>query len=162
MFSGWFYQKKNELPKINNGILPGDIAFKLFDTYGFPLDLTQMILRDKKIAVDVNGFEKCMAEQKERSRADTRGTKLLWESQTDLPDTDDIEKYETKTDKTATVNSTAPKFEDKCPPFLETVSIISLRTSAQSCFFCSIVRFLISDGSFSRFKIPIFLYFCMC
>ena len=96
---------ESELPKINNGVLPGDVAFKLFDTYGFPLDLTQMILRDKKISVDVSGFEKCMNEQKERSRADTRGTKLLWESQTDLPDTDDIEKYETKTDKTATVLS---------------------------------------------------------
>lgn len=96
---------ESELPKVNNGILPGDIAFKLFDTYGFPLDLTQMILRDKKVNVDVNGFEKCMNEQKERSRADTRGTKLLWESQTDLADTDDIEKYETKTDKPSTVLS---------------------------------------------------------
>ena len=96
---------ENELPKINNGVLPGDIAFKLFDTYGFPLDLTQMILRDKNISVDVNGFEKCMLEQKERSRADTRGTRIFWESQTDLPATDDVEKYETKTDKTATVLS---------------------------------------------------------
>ena len=82
-----------ELPKINNGVLPGDVAFKLFDTYGFPIDLTQMILRDKNIAVDVAGFEKCMAEQKERSRADTKGTRVLWESQTDLPATDDSSKY---------------------------------------------------------------------
>jgi alanyl-tRNA synthetase len=82
-----------ELPKINNGVLPGDVAFKLFDTYGFPLDLTQMILRDKNITVDVAGFEKCMTEQKERSRADTRGTRILWESQTDLPATDDSSKY---------------------------------------------------------------------
>ena len=94
---------ESELPKINNAVLPGDIAFKLFDTYGFPLDLTQMILRDKNIDVDVNGFEKCMTEQKERSRADTRGTKLLWESQTDLPDTNDLEKYETKTNTPAKV-----------------------------------------------------------
>ena len=94
---------ESELPKINNGILPGDIAFKLFDTYGFPLDLTQMILRDKNMGVDVAAFEKCMAEQKERSRADTRGTKILWESQTDLPDTADSEKYNAKTEKTATV-----------------------------------------------------------
>lgn len=94
---------ESEMPKINNGILPGDIAFKLFDTYGFPLDLTQMILRDKKIDVDVNGFEKCMHEQKERSRADTRGTKLLWESQTDLPDTVDTEKYATKTSTPAKI-----------------------------------------------------------
>ena len=96
---------ESELPKINNCILPGDIAFKLFDTYGFPLDLTQMILRDKKIDVDVDGFNKCMAEQKERSRADNRGTKILWESQNELPDTQDIEKYTAKTDKSAKVLS---------------------------------------------------------
>ena len=82
-----------ELPKINNDVLPGDVAFKLFDTYGFPIDLTQMILRDKNISVDVAGFEKCMAEQKERSRADTKGTRVLWESQTELPATDDSSKY---------------------------------------------------------------------
>ena len=81
-----------ELPKVNNGILPGDVAFKLFDTYGFPLDLTQMILRDRNVSVDVAGFEKCMAEQKERSRADTKGTRTLWESQ-ELPSTDDSSKY---------------------------------------------------------------------
>ena len=94
---------ESELPKVNNNMLPGDVAFKLFDTYGFPLDLTQMILRDKNINVDVAAFEKCMAEQKERSRADTRGTKILWESQNDLPDTIDTEKYETKTEQPAKV-----------------------------------------------------------
>ncbi|MBR3510477.1 MAG: alanine--tRNA ligase [Alphaproteobacteria bacterium] len=94
---------ESELPKINNNVLPGDIAFKLFDTYGFPVDLTQMILRDKNISVDTEGFEKCMKEQKERSRADTRGTRVLWESQTDLPDTKDTEKYETKTSNNAKV-----------------------------------------------------------
>ncbi|MBR5354908.1 MAG: alanine--tRNA ligase [Alphaproteobacteria bacterium] len=94
---------ETELPKVNNKVLPGDVAFKLFDTYGFPLDLTQMILRDKNLTVDVAGFEKCMQEQKERSRADTRGTRVLWESQSDLPDTIDIEKYETKTSNPAKV-----------------------------------------------------------
>ena len=82
-----------ELPKLNNGILPGDVAFKLFDTYGFPLDLTQMILRDKNFDVDVAGFERAMAEQKERSRANTKGTRVLWESQTQLADTVDGIKY---------------------------------------------------------------------
>lgn len=96
---------ESELPKVNNNVLPGDIAFKLFDTYGFPLDLTQMILRDKKMDVDVDSFEKCMKEQKERSRADTRGTRVLWESQTDLPATDDSEKYEAETNRTAKVLS---------------------------------------------------------
>lgn len=83
---------ENELPKLNGNTLPGAIAFKLFDTYGFPLDLTQMILNDKNINVDVTGFEKCMTEQKERSRADTRGTKTLWESQ-NLSATNDVQKY---------------------------------------------------------------------
>nr|MBQ0091592.1 alanine--tRNA ligase [Candidatus Enterousia merdequi] len=96
---------ETELPKINNNVLPGNIAFKLFDTYGFPLDLTQMILRDKNISVDVESFEKCMKEQKDRSRADTRGTRVFWESQTELPNTVDIEKYETKTSNPAKVLS---------------------------------------------------------
>ena len=84
---------EGELPKLNNNVLPGDVAFKLFDTYGFPLDLTQMILRDKNIDVDVAGFEKSMAEQKERSRANTKGTRIFWESQTELANTDDTAKY---------------------------------------------------------------------
>ncbi|MBP3397845.1 MAG: alanine--tRNA ligase [Alphaproteobacteria bacterium] len=84
---------ESELPKLNNGILPGDVAFKLFDTYGFPLDLTQMILRERNLDVDVAGFEKSMAEQKERSRANTRGTRIFWETQTELPATDDDAKY---------------------------------------------------------------------
>ncbi|MBO5739866.1 MAG: alanine--tRNA ligase [Alphaproteobacteria bacterium] len=84
---------ENEIPKLNNNVLPGDVAFKLFDTYGFPLDLTQMILRDKNIDVDVAGFEKSMTEQKERSRANTKGTRIFWESQSELADTDDAAKY---------------------------------------------------------------------
>ena len=44
--------------------LPGDVAFKLYDTYGFPLDLTQDILRGQGRKVDLAGFDKAMAEQK--------------------------------------------------------------------------------------------------
>ncbi len=83
----------NEVPKLNGRVLPGEIAFKLFDTYGFPLDLTQMILREKNIAVDTAGFEAKMNEQRERSRADTRGTRVLWESRGDVAATADLTKY---------------------------------------------------------------------
>ena len=88
----------NEVPKLNNGVLPGEIAFKLFDTYGFPLDLTQMILREKNIDVDTAGFEAKMNEQRERSRADTRGTRVLWESRGDVAATIDTTKYEPDSD----------------------------------------------------------------
>ena len=44
--------------------LPGAAAFKLYDTYGFPLDLTQDALREKGLSVDTDGFDAAMAEQK--------------------------------------------------------------------------------------------------
>jgi alanyl-tRNA synthetase len=63
--------------------LPGDVAFRLYDTYGFPLDLTQDALRAEGRAVDVAGFEAAMAEQKKRARAAWAGsgeaaTETLW------------------------------------------------------------------------------------
>ncbi|MEO0882223.1 MAG: alanine--tRNA ligase [Pseudomonadota bacterium] len=50
------------------GALPGETAFKLYDTYGFPLDLTQDILRGRDLSVDEAGFDAAMARQKEGSR----------------------------------------------------------------------------------------------
>lgn len=54
--------------------LPGETAFKLYDTYGFPLDLTQDALREKGHGVDVDGFDEAMAEQKAKARAAWSGT----------------------------------------------------------------------------------------
>ena len=51
------------------GILAGDVAFKLYDTYGFPLDLTQDILRGEEKTVDTQGFDSCMERQKNEARA---------------------------------------------------------------------------------------------
>ena len=63
--------------------LPGEVAFRLYDTYGFPLDLTQDALRAEGRAVDVAGFEAAMAEQRRRARAAWAGsgeaaTEGLW------------------------------------------------------------------------------------
>jgi len=54
--------------------LPGETAFKLYDTYGFPLDLTQDALRDRGILVDTDGFDAAMAEQKAKARAAWAGS----------------------------------------------------------------------------------------
>ena len=50
-------------------IVDGNFAFELFDTYGFPIDLTQLMAREKGFDVDMKGFESGMKQQKERSRA---------------------------------------------------------------------------------------------
>jgi alanyl-tRNA synthetase len=65
------------------GTLAGDVAFKLYDTYGFPLDLTQDALKAKGIAVDTAGFEKSMEKQKAEARkswagSGDAGTEKLW------------------------------------------------------------------------------------
>ncbi|MFY0680451.1 MAG: alanine--tRNA ligase [Thalassovita sp.] len=54
--------------------LPGEAAFKLYDTFGFPLDLTQDALREKGLTVDTDGFDSAMAEQKAKARAAWSGS----------------------------------------------------------------------------------------
>ncbi len=56
------------------GELPGETAFKLYDTYGFPLDLTQDALRERGMTVDTEGFDTAMAEQKAKARAAWAGS----------------------------------------------------------------------------------------
>jgi len=65
---------EDNLSKVKNKILPGPIAFKLYDTYGFPLDLTADILRGKNIKVDNNGFDKEMEKSKTLARANWKGS----------------------------------------------------------------------------------------
>jgi alanyl-tRNA synthetase len=65
----------DELAKLpEGGALPGAAAFRLYDTYGFPLDLTQDALREKGREVDVQGFDAAMQEQKQKARAAWSGT----------------------------------------------------------------------------------------
>jgi len=47
-----------DLRKIKKNVLPGKVAFEMYDTFGFPVDLTQLILKENDIYLDLNGFEK--------------------------------------------------------------------------------------------------------
>ena len=60
---------REETECLRSGQLRGDFAFKLYDTYGFPLDLTELMARERGLTVDVAGFDKLMEEQKARSVA---------------------------------------------------------------------------------------------
>ncbi len=61
-------QATAELKRRDKRVLPGEIAFRLYDTYGFPLDLTEDILRGDGIAIDYTEFERLMEQQRSRAR----------------------------------------------------------------------------------------------
>ena len=63
----------DEITKIDK-ILPGDVAFKLYDTYGFPLDLTQDILKNKSLTIDIDKFQNLMKESKELAKKNWKGS----------------------------------------------------------------------------------------
>jgi alanyl-tRNA synthetase len=82
--------------------LPGQAAFKLYDTYGFPLDLTQDALREKGRAVDTAGFDAAMAEQKAKARAAWAGSgeaadATVWFDVADAHGATDFLGYDTET-----------------------------------------------------------------
>jgi alanyl-tRNA synthetase len=57
------------ISKLDNEVIPGDIVFKLHDTFGFPFDLTADIAREKGLTIDEEGFNKSMDQQKQTSKA---------------------------------------------------------------------------------------------
>jgi alanyl-tRNA synthetase len=93
----------DELADLPDGkALPGAAAFKLYDTFGFPLDLTQDALREKGREVDTDGFDAAMAEQKAKARAAWSGTgeaadSTIWFDVVDAHGTTDFLGYDTET-----------------------------------------------------------------
>jgi alanyl-tRNA synthetase len=63
----------DEISKIDK-VLPGDVAFKLYDTYGFPLDLTEDILRNKSLSIDAKKFQSLMKESRELAKKNWKGS----------------------------------------------------------------------------------------
>ena len=86
---------ESEIRNLGNGqVLEGKIAFKLYDTFGFPLDLTQDALREKNMTVDLNGYEAEMKAQKERARNAWSGSGSISEDKAWLKIIENNEKTE--------------------------------------------------------------------
>ena len=63
---------EQEIASLKANIISGEILFKLYDTYGFPVDLTADIARERNLKVDLKGFEQCMEKQRNRARLDNQ------------------------------------------------------------------------------------------
>ena len=63
----------DEITKVKK-VLPGEVAFKLYDTYGFPLDLTEDILKNKSLTVDHNKFKSLMQQSRELAKKNWKGS----------------------------------------------------------------------------------------
>ncbi len=74
--------------------ISGDDAFQLYDTYGFPLDLTQLMAQERRLKVDTGRFAELMEEQRQRARAAKKSDALLANlTDIELPTTEDVHKY---------------------------------------------------------------------
>ena len=78
--------------------ISGDDAFQLYDTYGFPIDLTQLMAEERGLRVDIDRFNELMEQQRERARAAQKSDSLLAGlADVELPVTQDLHKYHTDT-----------------------------------------------------------------
>lgn len=78
----------DEMKETENNLFSGEVAFELYDTYGFPVDLTLLILRENNMELDMAGFEHEMKSQKERSRSDASKDTGDWFIIRDIKDTE--------------------------------------------------------------------------
>jgi alanyl-tRNA synthetase len=68
----------DDLRKEKKNVMPGNVAFEMYDTFGFPVDLTQLILKENDMHLDYKGFEEEMKHQKDRSREDASMETADW------------------------------------------------------------------------------------
>ncbi len=69
---------QEKISRLEGRVIPGEFAFLLYDTYGFPLDLTELLAREKGLTVDKAGFEAALTAQKERSRQSRQAPMQEW------------------------------------------------------------------------------------
>ncbi len=92
-----FADDVEELKRAGNNTISGEKAFRLYDTYGFPLDLTELLAAENGVRVDTDGFNQHMNQQKERARAAQKSVVYEGDVLADkLPETDDSSKYDSR------------------------------------------------------------------
>ncbi len=80
--------------KSKDKTISGDDAFQLYDTYGFPLDLTELMAKERNLKVDTAQFSELMEEQRERARSAQKSDSIMTAlTDTELPVTEDVHKY---------------------------------------------------------------------
>lgn len=84
---------EDEIAQLSDKSIPGDVAFKLYDTYGFPLDLTADIAREKQLEIDIAGFETAMEKQRAQSQAASKFS-IDYNDGLDINDKTDFAGYE--------------------------------------------------------------------
>jgi len=95
------------------GVIDGRTAFELYDTYGFPIDLTRLIAGEKGISIDESGFEAALQEQRDRGRADARKETGDWIEMTDQNEIEFIGYDHLKADNIQAVKYRTMKIKDK-------------------------------------------------
>lgn len=110
---------ESEIKSLSSTVIDGDIAFKLYDTYGFPLDLTEDVARERDLTVDCDGFHKLMELQRSRARAASQfeskdDSKLRFESSVEF------EGYDTL--RVASLITETFKTTDRIPELVDALS----------------------------------------
>jgi alanyl-tRNA synthetase len=73
-----YEEVRHDLGKTGQRVIPGDVVYRLYDTFGFPVDITEDMAREDNLVIDAEGFTKALEEQKQRSRVDWKAKKEGW------------------------------------------------------------------------------------
>jgi alanyl-tRNA synthetase len=95
-----FNSAADKAQKTKDKTISGDDAFQLYDTYGFPVDLTELMAQERGLGIDKTKFEELMEQQRERARAAQKSNAtIVISADTQLPVTEDLHKYKSNTCK---------------------------------------------------------------
>ena len=98
------------------GSITGEEAFSLYDTYGFPFDLTALIAEERKLSIDKSGFDSCMNQQKERARSSQKKEIVLTAEDSNLTKTD-FKGFDLNSEVFSAVNTTSFFWDERARSF---------------------------------------------